>query len=172
MRKPTIVSACLGVFFAAVVLGIYLEPTQTVLGYLRGDNFYQGRSASYWQKVLRSNDTSSLESAELVPFLVAALDDRKPAVRIRAASILGTIGEPARDAVPALLKAGSGPDGKIHKAALAGFQIVDESAKEHPDCNVKLEFGSEDEAAYYAAAAAARKIDPTAAKHAGCPKPP
>jgi hypothetical protein len=89
---------------------------------------------------------------------------------VRAAGILGDIGPEAKDAVPALIKASSGSDGKIDEAAIVGLRFADESSKkEYTEYEVKLEFKTGEEAAHYAAAAALRRIDPAAAKQAGLP---
>ena len=118
MNKRIIIFVSVGAIVALVVLGVFLEPTQSALGYLRGDQFYNDRSASYWRKVLRSEDTSSLRSVEMVPFLIEALGNRNPVIRGRAAIALGDNGPAAKEAVPALLKACTDPDGKIAKMTL------------------------------------------------------
>jgi HEAT repeat protein len=175
MNKRIIIFVSVGAIVALVVLGVFLEPTQSVLGYLRGDQFYNDRSASYWRKVLRSEDTSSLRSVEMVPFLIEALGNRNPVIRGRAAIALGDIGLAAKEAVPALLKACTGPDGKIDKMTLKYWELIEGLKKEQgADAEVVFDtrnvaFGTEEDKASFAAAEALQKIDPAAAKRAGLP---
>jgi hypothetical protein len=175
MNKRAIISVVIGVLIALAVLGVFFDPTITVLGYLRGDKFYQGRSASYWRRVLRREDTSSLHGPEMIPFLIDALEDGNPITRGRSAVILGQIGPPAREAVPALLKACCGPDGKVDQTTLRYWVFIEEFKKEQAgQAEVKfetkdVEFKTEEHKAHFAAAEALMKIDPAAAKQAGLP---
>jgi HEAT repeat protein len=178
MNKRSIIFVSVGAILALAALGIFLEPTQTVLGYLRGDTFHQDRSAGYWRKVLRSDDTSSLQSVEMVPFLIETLGSRNPILRGRAAIVLGEIGPPAKEAVPALLKACTDSNGKIDKMTLRYWELIEGMKKdgkgEASDTTVvfdtkNVEFQTEEDKASFAAAEALQKIDPAAARRAGLP---
>jgi HEAT repeat protein len=169
MNKRAIVVAVVGIVLALAVLAVFLEPSMTALGFLRGDKFYQGRSASYWRRLLRSDDPSSLESPELVPFLVEALGDSNPTVRARAANALGGIGPAARAAVPALVDLTKDAHGNLDQDTLKYIQTAKKLMAENPGAKLNLEFDTPEEAARYAAADALLKIDPAAAKQAGLP---
>lgn len=108
----------------AILPGIaWFEPTGTVPGWLRGEPFYRGGSAGYWEKQLRQDDPVGLtaavqhlreDHAEVYPLLIHLLQRRTgdvaPEVRWRAAELLGTHGDRAAAAVPALLEALGDPD--------------------------------------------------------------
>src|SRR5580765_5841127 len=108
MKKLLLLIA--GVLILAVAA--WFEPTHSMRGWLRGEPFFQGRAAGYWEERLLS--TEPLEQARVpetlengkagaVPVLVRLLDSPRQEVRWNAASILGKIGAPAVDAVPVLL---------------------------------------------------------------------
>src|SRR5262245_50809448 len=97
---------------AIVAVGAWFEPTRSVRGWVRGEPFFQDRPASYWEESLTSSDPKeqarapqALEAGKTnaVPVLVHMLGSPRETVRAGAAGILGKIGVPAADAVPALL---------------------------------------------------------------------
>lgn len=108
----------------AVLLGIsWFEPTGTVPGWLRGEPFYRGGSAGYWRGQLCQDDPVALtatmqhlreDNPEVYPLLIHLLQrrtgDEAPEVRWRAAELLGSHGDRAAAAVPALLEALADPD--------------------------------------------------------------
>ncbi|MBI3409864.1 MAG: hypothetical protein HY040_16115 [Planctomycetes bacterium] len=51
MRRKHLLALLL--LLTAVTLGIWLEPTRVVWGWLRGEAFYQGRPTSYWKTELQ-----------------------------------------------------------------------------------------------------------------------
>ena len=74
----------LGIALVIVILvaAIFLDPTYTLWGYLRGEQFYRGRSASYWQKAVTNADPVVQSGArqvlkeggrDAVPVLIAML---------------------------------------------------------------------------------------------------
>jgi HEAT repeat protein len=100
------------VVLIAIAVGAWVEPTHSVRGWVRGEPFYQGRPASYWEEGLIDPEPKEqmripqeLESgkAAAVPVLVYLLGSRHEPVRTSAAGILTKLGPPAADAVPALL---------------------------------------------------------------------
>src|SRR5437868_3119625 len=108
MKKLLLLIALIVVVAAAA----WFEPTHSVRGWVRGEPFFQGRSAGYWEERLLSPEPmeqarvpEALESgkAAAVPVLIRLLDSPRQEVRWNAASILGKIGAPAAEAVPALL---------------------------------------------------------------------
>src|SRR6516164_8356433 len=93
------------ILVALVAAAVFLDPSRTVLGWLNGEPFYQGRPASAWRKALlddapaaRTNTTKTLADgkAKAVPVLILLLDPTKSKnsgeVRWTAADILGQIG--------------------------------------------------------------------------------
>lgn len=108
----------------AVLLGVaWFEPTGTVPGWLRGEPFYRGGSAGYWRRQLYQDDPVALtatmqhlreDNTEVYPLLIHLLQRTSgggaPEVRWRAAEMLGTHGDRATAAVPALLEALADPD--------------------------------------------------------------
>src|SRR5262245_28600680 len=96
----------------AVAAGAWFEPTRSVRGWIRGEPFFQGRSASYWEEGLTSSDPKEKDRVPLaleqgkeaaLPVLLNLLGSPQETVRASAAGILARIGPPAADAVPALL---------------------------------------------------------------------
>jgi HEAT repeat protein len=66
------------------------------------------------------------ESAKVVPALIDALKDKENDIRLSAAIGLGTLGEEARDAIPALQQtAESGHDSRVRKAAATALSRID-----------------------------------------------
>src|ERR1700694_1974070 len=95
-----------------VAAGAWFEPTRSVRGWMAGEPFFQGRSASYWEHQLTSADPKkqdralrALEAvkAEAVPILIHLLGSPREGIRLDAAGMLAKIGPPAAEAVPALL---------------------------------------------------------------------
>jgi HEAT repeat protein len=180
MNKRVTIFASLGIILALAALAVFLEPTRTVIGYLRGDAFYQGRSTSYWRRVLAREDASALQSAEALPVLAELLNDQHPEIRARAASILsheavklGEMGPAASESVPALLKSLKDAKGNLDSNMMEYLTKVAEMKRKHPDAEIRLEFTAELDApettARYTVAEALKKIDPAAAKQAGLP---
>ena len=99
---------------AAVLLAVIFEPTGIIRGRLFGEDFFNGRPASYWKDRLlsgpakRSSARSSLESGgqEAVTVLVTLLEDPESnEIRWTAAEILGKLGPDATASSDALLQA-------------------------------------------------------------------
>jgi HEAT repeat protein len=124
-----------GLLLILIGLVVWLDPTHVLLGTLRGEKFYQGRPASYWEHGLL--DTSPGKSTNTVqqlaeggegsvPVLVAMLQnhrdgqDEHAELRLHAVQILGQIGPKADTAVPELLEMTHHPDREARaQAALA-----------------------------------------------------
>src|SRR5690348_9154939 len=126
MKKWWLLVAVL-VVLAAGAAGVVLEPTGVVWGRLRGEAFFDGRPTGSWRRALKDHDPTvhvrTLDALKkggpaAVPVLVALLRDGEAGwagaeVRWTAAELLGQIGEPAADAVPALVTALSDPDAHV-----------------------------------------------------------
>jgi HEAT repeat protein len=169
MNKRAIIFALIGGMMGLVALGIFLDPTRTALGYLRGEKFYQGRPTGYWRKALLSEDSTALASADAVPVLIESLTDRNQQVRGRAAAALGEIGPSAKEAVPALLALLKDTKGNLDSQTMEYLRKVEEMKQKHPGLAVEVEFDTPETATRYAAAEAVKRIDPDAAKQAGIP---
>jgi HEAT repeat protein len=116
--------AGLAVLIAAVLAAIFLDPDARLLGWLRGESFFQGRATSAWRAGLRSETPSiQLESATAlknggpgaVPVLIELLQTPVDAagsahVRWTAAELLGKIQPEAVAAIPDLIEALKDPD--------------------------------------------------------------
>ena len=110
----------LGIVLAVSVAIIAGVPAwrMAALGYLNNERFYRGKPASYWSQALKSTaqppppELAALKEggAEAVPVLIDLLKAPDPAVRGKAAQVLGSIGPEAAPAVPALSEALHDPD--------------------------------------------------------------
>src|SRR5713101_7069163 len=114
------------ILIVVAVAGAWFEPTATVRGWVRGDAFTGGRSATYWQWKLASQDPVDQAEvperlrnagADAVPTLVQLLGATEPAVRWQAADILGKIGKDAASALPNLAAALKDPDAHVRSVA-------------------------------------------------------
>jgi len=100
---------------AVVVASIFLEPTQTVVGLLLGEPFFEGRPARYWARSLaagpgeQADASSRLQQGggQAAPVLAAMLSGKSAAkdaeVRCTSAELLAKIGADATSAGPSLL---------------------------------------------------------------------
>jgi HEAT repeat protein len=107
-----------GIVLALAAGAVLLVPEMrfALLGGIRGERFYQGRPTSHWVHILhkgkdeeRANAAEALgeigPAADVVPALIAALEDENEFVIRRAADSLGKFGPDAVSAVPALVRA-------------------------------------------------------------------
>jgi hypothetical protein len=76
------------------------------------------------QVVIGFLPTSSTNADEVVPVLVACLEDRDRVVRITAATVLGRFGEHARGAVPLLLQMAADPDPVVRLVATNALKKI------------------------------------------------
>jgi HEAT repeat protein len=65
------------------------------------------------------------DAAEVVPVLIEALKDKAEDVRLSAAIGLGSFGDQAKDAIPALQAAKRDPDAKVREAAATALSRID-----------------------------------------------
>ena len=69
------------------------------------------------------------EAAQVVPALIGALEDKDGDIRVSAAIGLGSFGEQAKDAIPALLAAQrKGRDARVREAAGKALARIDPNA--------------------------------------------
>lgn len=133
MKKRALI---LLVVLIGVLAGAWFEPTATVRGKLRGEEFYEGRSATYWSEKLQSQDpTDQAEvpkklregGAAAVPLLIQLTRSPVPAVRWQAAAHLAKVKDIPAPAIDALLALLDDPDSYVrHTAAQALGEL-------HPD---------------------------------------
>ena len=118
--------AIVGAVGAVVAVGAWFEPTRTIQGWVRGEPFFEGRSASAWEERFASREPEvqartpeKLEAgkAEAVPVLVRILSSADPSIRWKAANVLAKIGPGAHDAAPALVKCFDDSDPFVRKVA-------------------------------------------------------
>jgi HEAT repeat protein len=110
MKRRLILGLVVGL--ALIAVGVWLEPTGVVLGWMNGEAFYQNRPARYWGRALTSSDPATQAQTHqalkdggrsAVPVLVEILQQNDNAEgRWKAADLLGRLGPDAREAQPAL----------------------------------------------------------------------
>jgi len=149
MKKFLVVAI---VVVPALAAGAWFEPTHTVRGKLRGDPFFQDRSASWWEASLVSDDPQltahvpeRLEAAkaDAVPMLVHLLDSSRPEVRWHAADVLGKIGAPAMEAVPALRERLTDGDPFVRRSAVTALAAIKPDRPEVVSAIVKMLHGED-----------------------------
>jgi HEAT repeat protein len=119
---------------------LVLDPTRTLLGRLRGEQFYEGRPSNYWAASLVSEDPVEQSKAEqairtggvrAAPMLVEVLhsasgsDWSSSQCRWKSAELLGAIGPEAREhAQRALIDALDDEDPHVRKVAALAIESV------------------------------------------------
>ncbi len=139
-----------------VVLGglfALLQPSQAILGTIRGETFFQGRPASAWAKQLRSADPVSVEEAraaftsggaEGVEVLVTLLkhqpgsDWESAEIRWQVCELLASIGPAAKPAAADLIAACSDGDPHVRNVAAAALPKVDAASEAAVPVLVKM----------------------------------
>jgi HEAT repeat protein len=102
----------LGVVLALLAVGVWIEPTGVVLGWMNGEAFYRNRPTRYWSKALISSDPATQAQTHqalkeggrsAVPVLAEVLQkDDNAEARWKAADLLGRPGPDARQEPAAL----------------------------------------------------------------------
>ena len=77
------------------------------------------------ERLVAVRTVSNGEPAQVVPALIEALKDKENDIRLSAAIKLGVIGEPARDALPALEAALTDRDARVRQAAGKALSRID-----------------------------------------------
>jgi HEAT repeat protein len=125
----------LGVVLVLLALGVWLEPTGVVLGWMSGETFFRDRPTRYWRKVLTSSDPAvqARTHQELkeggraaVPVLADVLRTSDNAeARWKAADLLGRLG-PATHESPAALSSLTAAlkDDNAHVRAVAATALA------------------------------------------------
>jgi hypothetical protein len=133
-----------GLVVAALVAAVFLDPSHSVTGRLRGESFFSGYPTSYWGEQLESGPGAQSEARKAleaggkpaVPVLIELLGTgtspgwKKPTVRWVAAEVLGTIGPDARDASASLISALDDPDPYVQGVAAFSIPQVQTPAKD------------------------------------------
>jgi hypothetical protein len=137
MRKLLV--GCLAVA-VVIILAAWLGPTQVLLGWLKGESFFQSRPSSAWRDALRDEDPAIQERArkqlveggdKSVAVLTELLRDSEgpdwaaAETRWTAAEILGEIGPAASDATPVLIAALADEDPHVRSVSAASLPAVD-----------------------------------------------
>ena len=129
MKRKLLVIGLL--LMSSVALGVWLDPTRVVWGWLRGEAFYQGRPTSYWRAELMHWEgpiwidvPSPLERwhgpqqkelwkrhpgfwATLFPALFGGADQQKPSIMYGPKAAKEVLAELERDANPQIRKLAS-----------------------------------------------------------------
>lgn len=134
-RRRRVVLAVLAAALAGGGLAVALDPSARVQGWVGGEPFFQGRSATAWRRDLRQSDEVAATAAQK-----ALIDGKGEAVcgwllthgaedpvRIRAVDALRQMGTDAAPAGPALVAALS--DGEKHVSTVAA-QTIEVLARE------------------------------------------
>jgi HEAT repeat protein len=116
-----------GLAALVVVAALLFEPSATALGWLRGEPFFQGRSATAWRRDLRETDEVEAASAtealaggssSALPLCAWLLRNApEPQVRTRAIHAIQKMGKAATPAGPDLVAALSDGDPLVRGAA-------------------------------------------------------
>lgn len=127
------------IVIVAGVLVILFEPTQVLLGTIRGDAFFQSRPTRYWTRALQSGPTQQAEAMTQlqqggkagVPVLAAILSDKSvdPALRCDAAEILAKLGPDASESGPVMVATLNDADPHVQAVCVAGLPKVGVSAE-------------------------------------------
>lgn len=139
MRGVTLIALPLAI--AGVATGVWFEPTCTVQGWARGEQFFQGRPSRWWGKKLLSDEPADQAEypkrlQEGGPASVAVLTElmRAPEAELRwqAAGILGKLGHDAKPAAPTLVSLLSDPDLHVRTVAAQSLGEI------HPNDNAVI----------------------------------
>lgn len=128
MSRRRVIAVCLALLLGGVALAALLDPAARAQGWARGEPFYEGASATAWQRKLRQPDavvaTESLNTLArgkggAVPVCAWLLRTApEPEVRWRAADALGRMGKDARPAAKELVAALSDGDPLVRAVAV------------------------------------------------------
>jgi HEAT repeat protein len=127
MTRPRLVLLVSVLAVVGIALAAVLDPDSRAEGWLRGEPFYHGRSASAWRHDLAQPDENGRAKAlkdlvdgkaEAVPVLAAVLRaGGETEARWRVIDALGQIGAEAREAGPELVPALEDPDPVVQRVA-------------------------------------------------------
>jgi HEAT repeat protein len=151
----------------ALAAALVLSPLGLILlGWLRGEAFFDGKPTSYWVSRLANPETHVEAIDELaqgkgaaLPVLLEAMHSEDVAVRRRAAVVLGQIGPEAREAIGPLSELLKDPDATVRSYAAMALGVMGRGAEEAVPA---LKGALRDDAADVrkAAAVALRRITP------------
>jgi HEAT repeat protein len=143
MKKKSLIGLVL--LAAASAFVVFLEPTKTIVGYLRGEPSYHGRYAGYWRSALmdanpavhsQAQEDLTRGGGEAVPVLIDLFKSVSDAsagattVRLTAADLLGRIGAGAAPATPALIAGLHDADRHIRLVATKALGEIGPGAKD------------------------------------------
>jgi len=121
------------IFLLVGVAALWLDPTGVLMGHLRGEPFFDGRPAGYWERSLRADPATQVtaiekleqggtEAAVVLESLLSSKNGASAEVRCTAAEILGKIGPDAEQAGSTLLAALKDTD--LHVRAIAAASLA------------------------------------------------
>lgn len=121
------------------VSALYLDPSKTLLGWVRGETFFANRPSSYWEGVLTSKDPSTQAEgirkfteakAEGVPVLIELVklnpgsDATSIMVRTESLNLLGKVGASTQAAIDALARSLTDSDANLRVVAAKGLKTA------------------------------------------------
>jgi HEAT repeat protein len=128
MRRKRVVALVLLLVAVAAGVAVFLDPAARVQGWVRGEPFFQGRSATAWERDLRepegSRSSGAMEAlaagqAGAVPVCAWILRTASESqARWRAADALARMGKAAAPAGPELVAALADPDPLVRGVAV------------------------------------------------------
>lgn len=134
---------CWAIGVLAFIVGVVvLEPSGTILGKLRGEPFFQGRSGSSWSAAIISEDPTVKEAArkaledatgaEAVPVLDFLVRQTKGEAEVRwtAAELLGKKGTAARSSAGSLIQALQDSDAHVRSVAATALSTIEAPASD------------------------------------------
>jgi HEAT repeat protein len=130
MNRRRIIWIVVAILILSVVSGLAIafDPAARVQGWVRGEPFFQDRSATSWRRELRTPDENIAATASTaltngkdksIPVCVWLLKNAdEPQVRLRAAESLGKMGKEAAPAGPDLVAAFNDSDPLVQAVAI------------------------------------------------------
>lgn len=147
-RSLRLLILIIAVLFVALGAAVALDPAARIQGWICGEPFYQGRSATAWQRDLRNKEEPPRAAA--ISTLVAAKGDAVPVciwllqnapeseVRVRAADILFQMKKDAAPAGTALVQALGDPDGFVREASIKAIGALAPDVQDAVPVLIKL----------------------------------
>jgi HEAT repeat protein len=132
---------------------VFLDPSRTTLGRLKGETFYLDRPSSYWANAITSSDPSTLAEglkeigdgkAEAIPVLTDLYhrwngsDGTSTAIRLQAITLIGKIGFEAKPALEVVIRAMQDSDAHVRTVALKAFIPIRETPLDAIPILIKL----------------------------------
>lgn len=138
MKRKTLLRLVAIVALLAVI-ALYMDPSKTLLGWVRGETFFENLPTSYWVGALTSKDPSAQADAirkltdaktASVPVLVELVESNPGAdatsigARTEAINLLGKVGASDQKAIDALIRSLKDTDANLRVVAAKGLRTA------------------------------------------------